>query len=80
MKSKPTKEIEYKRGDVVRVVVSGKTVIASVVATVEGSKKTPFRYRLLTETGKTISRDAVGMEPTEAGDREKLSVMLAKLV
>ena len=71
------KPLTFKRGDVVRVVVTGKRILASVVAIIEANGKT--RFVCLTETGKTVQREAMGMTPGEPKDRERLTSAIAAL-
>lgn len=61
--------------------------MASIVATLDGKKRVDGetrdragKFRLLTEEGKTIERAVIGMRPAQPGDREKLSVILAKFL
>lgn len=73
MNPKPRK---FQRGDAVRIVVSGRLVLASIVAEIAGES---VRFRLYSECGKVYERGTDAMRHGDPGDREKLTTALANL-
>lgn len=82
MKTRQAKAVQapnLKRGDVCRVVVSGRTLAGSVAAIIEKSGHAR-RFRIFTEEARTVERVAKDISPAVDGDREKLSRALEKFV
>lgn len=67
---------KFQRGDAVKIRVSGREVLASIVAEISAE---PMRFRLYSECGKIYERSPEAMQHGKPGDREKLTAALGNL-